>query len=238
MLRNWMYNLLAVPALLCGMTSVALAQESYLDSIELAGQAITVEVGKSVTLDLGMSRRVDHVEIDAFGVGGNGMFEVVVDGQVKGTIHVPGQDPKYIVTIAEETRHFVLHHLSGNKARVTSFKVFFEQDDGGSHLPPSHQDAANISRNIINKMSSFQSKISADQFQTYILPIKVSAGHSYAIATASGDLSNRLAQSLRVVQVQFRKAKPFFDSCMNVDALFDLSVQSLELMYQLDEMMD
>ena len=87
-------------------------------------------------------------------------------------------------------------------------------------------------------MSAFQSKISADQFQTYILPIKVSAGHSYAIATASGDLSNRLAQSLRVVQVQFRKAKSFFDSCMNVDALFDLSVQSLELMYQLDEMMD
>ena len=84
-----MYNLLAVPALLCGITTAALAQDSYLDSIELAGQAITVEVGKSVTLDQGMSRRVDHVEIDAFGVGGNGMFEVVVDGQVKGTFMFP-----------------------------------------------------------------------------------------------------------------------------------------------------
>jgi hypothetical protein len=187
---------------------------------------------------MGLIRQVDHVEIDAIGIGGEGMFEVIVNGLVKGTIHVPGHDPKYIVTIADETRTFTLRHISGNKANISSFKVFFESSHGGSHLPANHQDAANVSRKIIRKMSDLQPKVTASEFQTYLLPIKIAAGHSYAIATASGDLSKRLADSLIILQTQFHSAKAFFDSCLSNDQLFDLSVESLELMYSLDEMID
>lgn len=216
----------------------AIAQENYLDSIQLVSQAVTIEHGTTMTLSMPLLRQVDHVEIDAFGVGGEGMFEVVVGGQVKGTVHVPGQDPKYIVTIADSTRSFNLVHQSGQKVRISSFKVFFTTTGGASNLPPSQQDAAMICRDVINKMSQFQTYISATDFQNHILPIKVAAGHCYAIATASGDLSKRLAEALGVLQLQYHDAKSFFDQSMANDQLFDLSVQALELMYKLDDMIN
>lgn len=215
---------------------VANGQESYLDSEQLIQQPLIIDVGSTKTLEMNMRRHVRFVELDAFGVGGEGMFEVLVNGQVKGTIHVPGQDPKYVVTIADDARTFTLRHLSGKKATINSFKVFFA--NSGSDLPPNHHDAANLSRDIINKMSEFQAHISVDDFKQHVLPIKVAAGHSYAIASASGDLSKRLAEALSVLQFQFHDAKPFFDSCLGREELFDLGVQALELMYQLDEMLD
>jgi hypothetical protein len=212
--------------------------ENYLDAIQLVSQPVTIERGSTLNVAMPMLRLVDHVEIDAFGVGGEGMFEVVVGGQVKGTVHVPGQDPKYIVTIADSTRSFNLVHASGQRIRISSFKVFFASVGGETHIPPSHQDAAIVCRDIINKMSQFQSHISANDFQDHILPIKVAAGHCYAIATASGDLSKRLAEAIGVLQIQFHDAKGYFDASMAHDELFDLSVQALELMYKLDDMIN
>jgi hypothetical protein len=241
MLKRWVVNFLATAVLAGGGVSdfsVANGQESYLDVIDMVREPLTLERGATTTLPLNMLRHVNYLEIDAYGVGGEGMFEVIVNGQVKGTIHVPGQDPKYVVTIADQTRNLVLRHISGQKARVTALKVYFTASDNHSHLPPSQQDAAMLSRDIINKMSQFQALISVDDFQAHVLPIKIAAGHSYAIATASGDLSKRLAEALGILQVQFRESKSFFDACMSQDRLFDLSVQALELKYRLDEMVD
>jgi hypothetical protein len=237
MLKKIMGTVLLVAALGRSTAVFAGADGGIFDSVEMLATDKVLERGASVELRMDLVRDVAYLELDAHGIGADAMFEVIVNGQIKGTVYVPGQDPKYVVTIADETRSFTLRHLSGARVRVTSFKAYFEeQDQGRVALPGTQIVAADISLQIISKMDKFQSKISVDDYRDYILPVKMAAGHSYAIATASGDLSRRLDSALNLVQQQFRVAKPFFDRCLGRGDLFEQTVEALELMYRLEEL--
>jgi hypothetical protein len=100
-----------------------------------------------------------------------------------------------------------------------------------------HLDAANLCRDVIANMRQFQTLVTVNEFREQLLPIKVHAGNSYAIATASGDHSERLARSLLELQNSFHKAKAFLKTSMEHEELFDVSVEALTLLYQLDEML-
>ena len=213
--------------------------ESYLDSEIILSSSITVTRNTEKNISLSMTRNVQKIEIDALGIGADAMFEVVVNGEIKGTVYVPGQDPRYVVTVADQTRYILIRHLSGASVRINQIKAFYNQSNGGTLPPPARNQAASITRDIMRTISKFQTSLPADEFNTHLLPVKVGAGHSYAIATASGDLSRRLRESLLLLSDEFSRARPLIDEVMgNNDDLFDVCVETLVLDYSLKDLLD
>jgi hypothetical protein len=220
------------------LSQTSFAGVTYLDYEELLSQPVTLDPGQARTIQLPLTRHVEKIVISAYGIGQDAMFEVLVDHTVKGTIYVPGQDPSYTVTIAETTRLLTIQHTSGAKVRVTSIVAHYVQN-GGHDLPGDESNvAAHLSREIIEAMAAFQVSVKAEDFKRYILPIKTAAGHSYAIATASGDLSRRLLDSLEILETQFIVAQHFFEQSMADEVLFEQCVRALTLRHQLREILD
>lgn len=66
---------------------------------------------------------VSKLYISAVGYNGSsGYFDVMVNGDIKGTIYVPGRDPSYIVNIADYTSSIQLRALDGSTF-IQSIKV-------------------------------------------------------------------------------------------------------------------
>lgn len=62
-------------------------------------RAIRLESGTTQQVRLNGSQYIKKLIISAEGVRNDAMFDVVVNGDVKGTVYVPGRDPSYFVTI-------------------------------------------------------------------------------------------------------------------------------------------
>lgn len=61
---------------------------------------------------------VKKIYISAEGVRNDAYFDVMVNGDIKGTIYVPGRDPSYVVTVESYTDTLLLRSLSG-KAKIS-----------------------------------------------------------------------------------------------------------------------
>lgn len=81
--------------------------------------------GYTETVRLGTQKFIKKLIINAEGIGHDGMFNVMVNGDVKGTIYVPGRDPAYIVTVQEYTDHVTLISSYGN-VRILSIEAVYE----------------------------------------------------------------------------------------------------------------
>ena len=57
--------------------------------------------------------------VTTIGLGADATFDVVVNGDVKGTIFAPKYDPSYVVTIGEETRSIEFVSRSGGTAEIS-----------------------------------------------------------------------------------------------------------------------
>ncbi|MDH4466535.1 MAG: hypothetical protein QE271_00635 [Bacteriovoracaceae bacterium] len=65
---------------------------------------------------------VSKIYISARGMNSNAQFDVMVNGDIKGTIFVPGRDPLYIVNVSTSTNSIELRSLMGS-AEIISLKV-------------------------------------------------------------------------------------------------------------------
>ncbi len=88
----------------------------------LSGSSLTLYSGTTKTVYLDEFTAMKKLIISAEGVGEDAMFNVVVNGEVKGTIYVPGRDPSYHVTIEDSASQIELVSLYG-KARISRILV-------------------------------------------------------------------------------------------------------------------
>jgi hypothetical protein len=63
--------------------------------------SVTLYAGTTQQVRLNGARYIKKLIISAEGVRNDAMFDVVVNGDVKGTIFVPGRDPSYFVTVED-----------------------------------------------------------------------------------------------------------------------------------------
>ena len=83
---------------------------------------VTLEEGEYKVLYLPGLLYVKKLYISVEGIARSAFFDVMVNGDIKGTIHAPGSDPLYIVNVAATTRTIQLRSMYGN-ARIRSIKV-------------------------------------------------------------------------------------------------------------------
>lgn len=75
---------------------------------------VTLYSGTTQQVRLNGARYVKKLIISAEGIRNDAMFDVVVNGDVKGTIYVPGRDPSYFVTVEDYTDSIELVSRNGN----------------------------------------------------------------------------------------------------------------------------
>lgn len=62
---------------------------------------VTLYSGSTQQVRLNGARYIKKLIISAEGVRNDAMFDVVINGDVKGTVYVPGRDPSYFVTVED-----------------------------------------------------------------------------------------------------------------------------------------
>lgn len=74
----------------------------------------TLERGTTQQVKLNGARNIKKIIVSAEGIRQDAMFDVVVNGDIKGTIYVPGSDPSYFVTVNEYADSIEFVSRNGN----------------------------------------------------------------------------------------------------------------------------
>lgn len=208
--------------------------------------------GETRTVSLGSDwYHVQKVFIQVSGVNSyTSTFQVVANGDVKGTIWVPGKDPSYVVTIGEVAGSLQLQHLSGGSAYVKSISVvrYVKSIPTVTPLPvpPTYDpgysvgvknEASLLARKAINIINGLQPYANFDEFGVYLLPIKKAAGRAYAAAEARGSVSATVHQYLQILKAQIDYATPYVDETFERSAVFELAIELKALGERLDAML-
>lgn len=87
---------------------------SSMRTTDALNRSLTLVNGTTQQVRLNGQQYIKRLIISAEGIRNDTMFEVVVNGEVKGTIYAPGRDPSYIVTIEDSADSIELVSRSGN----------------------------------------------------------------------------------------------------------------------------
>lgn len=196
---------------------------------------------KSLALDRG--RHIKNLIVQAEGVGSNSMIEVMVNGEVKGTIYAPGRDPSYVVTVEDISRTIEFRHRSGGSMHIS--QVYAVVSDWSSpHTNPGGGFGANkgqvidLATDTLSLIENLGQIATPEDFQNYLFPIKKNAGLVYVMSNAHGDLSKLTIDKLINLMDQIDYAQPYLDQLLRNEAAFDTVVELLTVRETLADWLD
>lgn len=191
-----------------------------------------VEAGQTLSVPLSLARRIESLTIDALGVRGDSMIEVVVNGQVKGTIYAPGRDPSYVVTVNEYTNSIEFRHLSGSSMAISKILAV----TGSWQAPywpiqsgPTGREVKELAAVTLDAIGNLRLDATEADDKAYLFPIKRSAGLVFVMANAHGPISNQVKAELESLAVKIEDAKPYLDQRRQKDENFDHVVTLLTI---------
>ena len=216
--------------------------EADFETTTISG-SMTLDQGETETVSLYGWKRVQKLFIQAESRYG-GTFEVVVNGDSKGTVYVPAMDPSYVVTIAESTNSIQLRHISGGSIYIRNIKslqsVRGSSDGTGGGIFSTHtlDQGAALARRAIQLVDSLERYANYNEYGTYLLPIKKAAARAYATTTSRGDLSRHSRVVLKALQGEIEASRQYLGVTFERDAAFECAVALLTVSEKLDDLMD
>ncbi len=196
-------------------------------------------------------RRVERVYVDAYSTRGSARLNVMVNGDIKGSLNVPEVDPSYIVAVHETTSSIQLWNRGYGTVTVQNLEV--SVDSGWTHpihvkppkpMPkptpfPSLNEAAKFAKKAVDLVDDLRPFADPEtEFLTYLLPIKKVAGRALAQANAHGVGSKTVRDALEVLQRQIEFAEPYIELTLKKDAPFDLVVDLVSLKEAIKDWLD
>lgn len=258
--------LMAALVLALGVTATkALAYDNdENETVTVASSYFRLEPGQTKSLRLDGWRQVKKIFVEAEATGSSdARFDVITNGDVKGTVHVPGYDPSYVITIGEKINSIEFRHLSGGAARIKSVKVVQELDDFGQNRYRRYFDtgyyydasdyqrwgsdysrwpvtgrASAMALRAMDLVDALEGFVNYNDYGKYFLPIKKNAGVAYSIARARGDISLKVRTALVNLKDSIGLAIPYVENHMfEVEYAFRLAVELDTLYEELDSVL-
>ena len=217
--------------------------------VSIAGEFFLGE-GQTISIDLFGPKRVQKIYIQAEGVRSDASFEVIANGDTKGTVHVPGRDPSYIVTIADTTNTIQFRHINGGTVHVRDVRALMSDEvvaapttpvttapapHGGTPVVGSSEtydwirhgnnQAASLADEAIGLVNALEPYATSGEFTSYLLPIKKVAARAYA-RHRRNDLSERVKVRMTELKTAILNAAAYLDHAFEQDAAFDLCAAS------------
>jgi hypothetical protein len=194
------------------------------------GGDIWVHPSSTESLSLSGPHYIKNLVIQAEGARRDSTIEVMVNGQVKGTIRAPGSDPSYIVTIAETTRSIEFRHRGGGSMHVidvvaTLSQVPSQPIDRVDRFGGSREQVIRLASSALQQIEYLRTFAAPDDERTYLFPIKKNAGLVYVMSTAHGNLSKKTIDQLVALSDQIAFADAYLNKLMLLDGAFDSVVE-------------
>jgi len=220
-------------------------QNSAAQTVTLPNSAFSLQRGETHSLSLNGWHHVNKIIIQADGTYRDGVFEVVVNGDTKGTVYVPGVDPSYIVTVEETAESLEFRQVSGNTINIRDVKVIETgtvvnlslSTHGGLPIGAGNTSAG-LANQAIALADQLEPLVSPYDFMTYLFPIKKTAARSYSVASARGQVSDKSRQALLALKAQIIFANPFWDQCFQGENTFELAVGFVTIAEQIDSLLN
>ena len=224
------------------MNVVMASDRISFENMDLGSVIVTNSETKS--LSLGPARYIKNIIIQAEGIATASTIEVMVNGQVKGTVFAPGSDPSYVVTIAETANSIEFRHRTGGTMRVINVLATVSTWQG----KPSkgHEGPLNGADNEVRKLAERTlltledlNHFSQPQDEAlYLFPIKKQAGLVIVYSDAKGSYSHKAILALEALQNQIDFAKTYLEGLLkNADA-FDAVVDLLTVRESIEELLN
>ena len=86
---------------------------------------LTLVAGELKVIYLPSMMFVSKLYVSVEGIRSDAYFDVMINGDIKGTIYAPGRDPLYIINVADSTNTINLRSMFGN-ALISSIKVEYK----------------------------------------------------------------------------------------------------------------
>ncbi len=195
---------------------------------------LNVSIEDTVSFGFGKQYYVKNLVVQAEGISQDSTIEVMVNGNVKGTIYAPGRDPSYVVTVEERTASVEFRHRAGGRMKITRIVATVQKSD----VPGSPPDRGEIGRTAlalseraIQLVIELVPYCSLEEEAAYLVPIKISAGKLKSMVNAHGFYSEQTRAAMKSLQANIEKADPFLLLMMESESLFDQIVE----IYQIKE---
>jgi hypothetical protein len=212
-----------------------------MQTLQLGGK---IQINRAATESLSLSGPVyiKNLVIQAQGYASNSTIEVMVNGQVKGTIQAPGVDPSYIVTVGETARSIEFRHRDGGPMQILSIlgtvaDISLGPTYGGT-FNGSRAEVIRFTSTVMADLETLSSFASPADEHTYLFPIKRNAGLVYVMATAHGTLSKETLTQLVALCDQIAFAQPYLDQLMQLDSAFNTVVDLMTVRETLVNLMN
>ena len=212
------------------------------ETLHLGGGLI---IGDSETksLSLGGPRYIKNLVIQAQGTSRDSTVEIMVNGQIKGTLYAPGQDPSFVVTIAETARSIEFRYRAGGAMRIldvvgTVSSWIGHPGDHGGGFSGSKDQVLQLALAALREIEVLKTFATPDEDRTYLFPIKKNAGLVYVMANAHGELSRRTITQLVALSDQIDFAHPYLNQLMQQDGAFDAVVDILTVRESINALLD
>lgn len=220
-------------------------------TFDVISSQVRVPSGHTKTVNLSSSTYIKKLIISAQGTySSDATMQVLVNGDVKGTIHVPKHDPSYIVTVNATTSSISFMSLSGT-INISAIKVVGKTSahnsrnnsrpwrvghkySHGMYGSTAGTLAQDIALRVIDLVTEFTKYSSYKELGDVLLPLKKSAASVYAVSYGAGDYSVRMRSSLINLAQQLKMAGQFINQNFERSALFDLALELLSLKEELD----
>lgn len=222
-----------------------------LSTFDVITSNVRLSAGATKTVQLYGSVYIKKLIITAQGASSSdGTMQIVVNGDIKGTVHVPRYDPSYFVTVNASASSIQFVSVSGGAVNISAIKVVgSKQVANNTHHKPWKTGswystgmyglnagtlAQEIALEAIDLVDEFTKYSSYQELGDVLLPIKKSATVVYATSYGAGDYSVAMRNSLLNLSQQFNVAGNFINTNFEKTALFDLALQLLTLKERLD----
>lgn len=189
----------------------------------------TVKFAETKSISLGEKVFLKNIIVQAEGIRKDSVIEVMVNGDVKGTIYAPGNDPSYVVTIAEETSSIEFRHREGASMRVLDVlgKTIEKIDVPTIFDLQSPQGVDQLARTTIKLVNILAPYSTIDEYEEYLLPLKKKAGNVFVMSNAHGALSLKTRLAMRDMAASIMSASDYLDHLMEQEGLFEYAVEVL-----------
>ncbi|MEN0060485.1 MAG: hypothetical protein AAGB31_16715 [Bdellovibrio sp.] len=228
----------------CALLSAAPAFANLKYETSSIGGNFTVANAEVQSIWLSHARYIRNILVQAEGIRTDSTIEVMVNGEVKGTIYAPGRDPSYVVTIGETASSIQFRHRTGGAMRIINVTATLStwagqpprQHPGG--LRGSASSLKDLANRAILAVESIKRYSTLEEERVYLLPIKKKAGQVLVMAEARGELSRKTIASVIALQEQIDFATDYIHLMMEQEGLFDEAVELLSIREQIEAILD
>lgn len=218
---------------------------SYKEDYETLSISNSFTIGNSETkkVSLDSVHYVKNLIIQAEGLTSDSIIEVMVNGEVKGTIYAPGRDPSYIVTIAETASSIEFRHRSGGSMRIINTFATISKWSRPNEFPHggfygSRDQVKELAQEALREIDFLQRIVTFEEYNEFLFPIKKSAGMVYVMSNAHGNLSKDTIRKLIALMDQIDFSRSYLNKIMISDDAFDSVVALLTVRETIEEVID